>query len=57
MYVPFLGSTRGNWGVCEPDCQILTNEECDTDWTIWEKGETRKDGYFTLAVYQYQVHT
>ena len=29
-------------------------DECNTDWkwTIWEKGEKREDGYFTLSIYQ-----
>ena len=29
-------------------------DECDTDWTwtIWEKEEKGKDGYFTLAIYR-----
>ena len=44
------------YGNCDEnvDACYRTDDKCDTDWTwtIWEKGEERKDGYFTLAVYQ-----
>merc|ERR1712051_1049088 len=47
------GEYYGNCDENVDDC-YRTDDKCDTDWTwtIWEKGEERKDGYFTLAVYQ-----
>ena len=44
------------YGDCDEnvDACYRKDDNCDTDWTwtIWEIGEERKDGYFTLAVYQ-----